>query len=1094
MNTSTEKKYSPLTQYIYWLKGNQQFPEDANSLYIGTLLNLSEDDFSSCIYFDSLINADLITFYNTKHEVFGALHKRIMSKPNPTFIKTSRPNVQLLKAIRGKYPHLKLSDIELFLSSIDDKDGFLESIGLKDIKVTKLEKSFALLHSILENSYKNVNEMDKQYYTTNATNIDDVVVLFLGDTPANTIPQIEAPYLSTYMRLWSDGSIYNRHIQLCFDAFNTIRSMLDKKVVIVPYTVNAVKRLGIDSANAYKSIFKFETNIVVPIESANDTVRMELVKDIVLGNYSPRVKKADKKTVYDASNYFKSLNEDVNIDVSTISIEEAIASSQLNLELENKLNDFMENMDKPKPKKEVQPQPVIQKVDETKVSNKESSGLMLVDTVYEIDKDNGDRAFHIFRQNDKKIIQEIDTFIDVYTCNTSGETKSVLPIDKLQKHRIKYQNRWFFMKDNPVSYGTDLSFAVHKNVEWRATNEETQYKLRIATIDIELYTGDSLIDFSQLPSEASKFPINLITVYDNYTNKCYTFVYNLNKSKIDKDAIKSNLEYDLQDFELYEYTDERVMLVDFLNLLNSLEVDLCSGWNTDQFDLPYIYYRCVALNININWNRRHFTKNGKDFVDIDIPFIHNIDYLRLYKEMSFGERESFKLGFIANHELGIDKIDLDANMTQVFDQDIDKFIAYNINDVYLVKMLDDKLKYIDLMKGIVQITNVCWKEGYTTLRLMDGLIYSYLYNKKMTFITRKENQDKETLQGAYVRKPNKGIYEWVCDFDLASLYPYITARYNLFPDTYVGKIDEDIMYEFMYHRDRFLNRQEILVSLSNGQVLKTTTEKFENWIMNRSYIVTVAGTIFKSHEEELSILYEIIDMMIKERKKYKDMMFEAVKSKNEMLVDRYNNIQTTYKVLTNSLYGAMANAGFRFFSNEVTQTITKTGREISKLGSYMVNMYLKKMEAEKAIDVDFIDIDRDFLVKAEEVLDTVIYGDSVVGDTKVYINNEYKNIEDVWNELHNKSGVTFKDTEKQRLFFADPTHTLTVDKNNNTVNAEVDYIMRHKTPKQMYKITTANGKCLYVTEDESIMVLNDKQELVECKPKDITPGVAVLSV
>ena len=129
MNTSTEKKYSPLTQYMYWLKGNQQFPEDANSLYIGTLLNLSEDDFSSCIYFDSLINDDLITFYNTKPEVFGALHKRIMSKPNPTFIKTSRPNVQLLKAIRGKYPHLKLSDIELFLSSIDDKDGFLESVG-----------------------------------------------------------------------------------------------------------------------------------------------------------------------------------------------------------------------------------------------------------------------------------------------------------------------------------------------------------------------------------------------------------------------------------------------------------------------------------------------------------------------------------------------------------------------------------------------------------------------------------------------------------------------------------------------------------------------------------------------------------------------------------------------------------------------------------------------------------------------------------------------------------------------------------------------------------------------------------------------------
>lgn len=1084
MNTSTEKKYSPLTQYMYWLKGNQQFPEDANALYIGTLLNLTEDDFSSCIYLDSLINNDIATFYNIRPEMFGCLHKRMMTKNNPAYIKSTRPNTQILKAIRKKYPHLKLSDIELFLSTIEDKDGFLESLGLKDTKIVKLEKSFALLYSILEESFKNINDYDKEYYTTNVDNIEDVKILFLGDTPSKIIPKTDIPYISTYLCMWSVINVTNRDIQQCFDAFNTIRTMIDKKAIIVPYTANAVKRLGIDLSNAYKSVFKFESNTVVPIKSIDDVDRMDLVKDIVLGNYTPRVKKADKKTVKDAVQYYESLNED--IDISTIDINEVFASSKLDATLENKLNDFMQNVDKPKTEvKHAEP-----KVNQPE---KESAGLMLVDTIYKVNKEEGDKAFHIFRQNDKKIIQEIDTFIDVYTSNKETD-KSVMPINKLQKHKIKYQNRWFFMKDNPISYGADLSFAVHKNVEWRSSHEETQYKLRIAIIDIELYTGDSLIDFSQLPTEASKFPINLITVYDNYTNKCYTFIYNLNKSIIDKEAIKNNLEYDLQDFELHEYTDERLMLIDFLNLFNTLEVDLCSGWNTDQFDLPYIYYRCNALNVDINWNRRHFTKNDKDFVDIEIPFVHTIDYLRLYKEMSFGERESFKLGFIANHELGIDKVDLDANMTQVFDEDIDKFIAYNINDVYLVKLIDDKLKYIDLMKGIVQITNIGWKEGYTTLRLMDGLIYSYLYNKGMTFITRKENQDKETLQGAYVRKPNKGIYEWVCDFDLASLYPYITARYNLFPDTYVGKIDEDLMYEFMYHRDRFLNRKEILVSLHTGNILKTSTHKFEKWITNKHYIVTVAGTIFKSHEEELSILYEIIDMMIKERKKYKDMMFEAVKNKEEMLVDRYNNIQTTYKVLTNSLYGAMANAGFRFFSNEVTQTITKTGREISKLGSYMVNEYLKKMETEKAIDVDFIDIDRDFLVKAEGVLDTIIYGDSVVGDTKIYIDNECKDIQDVWHEEQNKQNITFDNSEKQRLFFSKPTYTATIDKNNNVVNAEIEYIMRHKTSKQLYKITTANGKCIYVTEDESVMVLNDKQELVECKPKDILPGTTLLSV
>jgi len=1071
------KKYSPLTQYIYWLRNNQPFPEDANSLYIGTLLNLSEDDFTSCVYFNSLINEDLLTFYNTKPHMFGELHKQVaVNKTNLQYIRSSKPNIQLLKEIRRKYPHLKLSDIELFLNTTKDQDSFLESIGLKDIKVSKTEKTFALLHSILESTYKNSN----QFYITNAQKIEDVAVILLGNTATDIIPVIDVPYISTYLSL---ETLTNENINKYVDVFTIIRSMVDRKTVIVPYTIEAINRLGITEDNMYKSIFMFENNRVVPITSKDDIDRLELVVDIVNDSYKPRVRKANKKTIEDTQKYLQTLNiVDKHIvvdDVAIWDVEESIDNATLNETLENTLNDFMENMGKPKEEKIIDiPKEIVKPIENP-------NGVMLVDTIYRIDKENGDVAYQIFRNKNKKIINEIDTFVDVYYSDT--ETKSVMPIDRLNKRTIKYSNRWFFMKDNPHAYNADLSFAVHKNVEWRANNEETLYKLRLAIIDIEIYTGNSILDFSKLASEATKFPINMVTIYDNYENTCYTYVYNINKSTINKDNILKRLEYDLTSFELYEYDNEFDMLTAFLDKFNSLEVDLCSGWNTEQFDLPYIYYRFKSLNVEMDWSLTTFNKRDREYVDVDVPFVYNVDYLRLYKEMSFGERESFKLGFIANHELNISKVDLDANMTEVFDNDIDTFIAYNINDVYLIKLLDDKLKYIELMHSIVQIANVSWKEGYTTLRLIDGLIYNYLYNKNMAFTVRKENQTKEALLGAYVRTPNKGIYEWVCDFDLASLYPFIIARYNLFTDTYVGKIDEDLMYEFMYHRDKFLNRQELLVSLSNGQVLKTTTQKFENWISNRNYIVTIAGTIFMSHEEELSMLYEVIDMLIRERNKYKDMMFEAIKNEDTMLVDRYNNMQTTYKVLTNSLYGAMANEGFRFFSNEITQSITKTGREISKMGSYMVDSYLKKMEAEKNIEAEFIDIDKDFLIKAEEVLDTIIYGDSVVGNTKISINGTEQTIEAFWDsQFANKNKDVEQLKDKQRMFLTD-TYTTTIDKHNNAVETYVDYIMKHKTDKQLYKITTASGKTVTVTEDESIMIVKDGN-VVECTPKDLIIG------
>ena len=50
----------------------------------------------------------------------------------------------------------------------------------------------------------------------------------------------------------------------------------------------------------------------------------------------------------------------------------------------------------------------------------------------------------------------------------------------------------------------------------------------------------------------------------------------------------------------------------------------------------------------------------------------------------------------------------------------------------------------------------------------------------------------------------------------------------------------------------------------------------------------------------------------------------------ELEISALNNLQTAFKLLMNSLFGAMANQGFRFFNNDIAETITLTGQYILK--------------------------------------------------------------------------------------------------------------------------------------------------------------------
>ena len=1026
------KKISPLTSYMRWFEnGRGEVPEEAESLYIGTMFNTMEDDGRTALLLNNIVNKDKFTAFNIPTDVMGKLHRKVSLKKSLTFTSSKKLDLKIIKEIREKLPHLKLSDIETMLNICDDRDALLESLNLKDSKKQKVIKTFDLLEDII--TYKN-----NLIYDTNE-NIDNINKMFV------CYKEDYNNYFDEEYKLLNNAIFYtienktNKNINEIFlDTFEDIDkiiSFLNNKVVVCPVNAIMFKRfLTLDDYNKCdKSFYKYNNNAVLPILSFKDTNRLEEIDSYIDGDIKKRI---SKQNIFLSSDLKKSFIGGDSIITSEI-----------------KINDV----------------------------NTNDESLMLVSSVHESENK---RVALMFRNEDKKIIKYVD---DTYTFYTGNSRRYIENIDLLNPRKISYSERYFEKKKHPYTFGLDYDVCITKSLDWKKNNKESFYELRKCYFDIEIYTNNNSPNFGDLNNEAKRFPINLITIYDNYINKYETFVFNMFSSEIDINLINENLDYK-EEVDLHIYNTEEEMLNAFFDKISEEDADVYTGWNSDNFDWVYIVERCKHLGItprnkygmisiseSNSYNKESKSINDKKSININIPYSATLDYLKLYKTFSFGKKPSYKLNAISEEELGIKKLTLDENMDNVFKENINKFIAYNINDVHLVRLIDDKVMFLNLAFNITNISNINWNGIFSKMKMLDGFFITYLYDKNKVMRTGDNNNVKQKLEGAFVRMPIKGIYEWSCDLDATQLYPSIFARFNLSIDTYIGIIDERVAYEFIYKREEFLKGSDINLEgkFSNKDFSRKDFEKF---IIENKYIITICGTIFKSHEEEKSLLFDIATILGNERKNAKNKMFDN--KDNPSLYARYNNEQMTYKVIMNSIYGAMCNEYFRFFNFNIAKTITSTGRELVKLAACQSNVYLNKMIELNKFEIEPIDLITSFLDMDGDILEHVIYGDSVTGDTKVNVDNQDVKIKDLFE--CSTPGI-FLDKDKEINPVSGYIKTYDGEKEIESV---FNNVMRHKTDKDLFEIETESGKIVTVTEDHSVMVERDGV-LVVVKPMDI---------
>jgi DNA polymerase elongation subunit (family B) len=492
--------------------------------------------------------------------------------------------------------------------------------------------------------------------------------------------------------------------------------------------------------------------------------------------------------------------------------------------------------------------------------------------------------------------------------------------------------RQFYKKYDGVEnfkiYGNDRY--VYQYISDKYPEDEIKFdisKIKLVTLDIETTSENGFPDPRSCDEE-----ILLITIQDYSTKQIITWGTGpFNNTQSNVKYIECSSEYDLLNKFMY-YWDQPDHLPEVI-----------TGWNIQFFDIPYI---CGRLSRVLGEKRaRSFSPwglitqnevyvNNRQQVCYDIGGITQLDYLDLYKKFTYKAQESYRLDYIAEVELNQKKLDHSEFDTfrDFYTKGWQKFVEYNIIDVELVDRLEDKMKLIELAITMAYDAKVNYADVFSQVRMWDNIIYNYLKKRNIVIPPKDKTEKNDKYAGAYVKEPVPGVYDWIVNFDLNSLYPHLIMQSNISPET------------LMDDRCPNVNVDKIL-------------QKSMDFTSYKEYAICPNGTMYR--KDVRGILPELMEKMYNERVIFKKKMIEAKKKYEktktkelEKEIARCNNIQMAKKISLNSAYGAIGNNYFRYYKLENAEAITLSGQVAIRWIEAKLNKYMNKIL--KTEDVDYV--------------------------------------------------------------------------------------------------------------------------------------------
>ena len=509
----------------------------------------------------------------------------------------------------------------------------------------------------------------------------------------------------------------------------------------------------------------------------------------------------------------------------------------------------------------------------------------------------------------------------------------------------KLKKVYRFDPETPNLWESDVPPETRMLVDNYADSEELSTGHRIMTIDIEVEVTDGF----PYP-EDSKDKITAIAVHNSEEDEYYCLVLDekrkLTLESKDNVTIESfETEFDLLNRFFLKYLDWKPTII--------------TGWNSDSFDMPYIYNRACKIvgsdiaNLLSPIRETKWNKHRKRYMFAGVSCL---DYLALYKLFTYTQLSSYRLDAVAEHELSEKKVEYSGTLNDLYENNIDKFVEYNIHDVRLVKRLHDKLDFIDMARGVCHVGHVPYEDVYFSSRYLEGAILVYLKNLGIVAPNKPprptmNNDDK--FVGAYVQSPQRGKHDWVFDLDITSMYPSVIMSLNVSPETKMGKLKGWNVEEFMKG-----TKKTYTLMQDDKEMGKLTETELKDFFENNKVSVSSNGVLYRSDKKGLipALLEKWFDTRVEYRKLMKKFGDEGDNEKYTYFKSR----QLIQKVVLNSLYGVLGLPVFRFYDLDNAEATTLTGQELIKFTKKIGNHFYNKELGDDKDYCIYIDTDSVF--------------------------------------------------------------------------------------------------------------------------------------
>ena len=587
--------------------------------------------------------------------------------------------------------------------------------------------------------------------------------------------------------------------------------------------------------------------------------------------------------------------------------------------------------------------------------------MSYVDALFDREND----IIKVVERNDKgeRIYKEHPVRYTFYYPDAKGKFTSIYgePLTRVVCKNTKDLRKELSIASNKELYESDINpIFVHLSENY--LNQDAP-KLNVCFFDIE-------VDFDpergySTPEDAF-MPITAITVYLKWLRKEITLA--LPPKSIGMEKAKE-LIADIPDTYLFD--SEADLLETFLDLIQ--DADIISGWNSEGFDVPYTVNRVTKVLSKEDtrrfclWNqfpkKREYEKFGKSAITYDFVGRVHLDSLELYRKYTYEERHTYRLDAIGEMEVGENKVPYEGTLDQLYNNDFRKFIEYNRQDTALLNKLDDKLKFIDLANSIAHENTVLLQTTMGAVAVTEQAIINECHRRGFQVPNRKKRDETEDTNaaGAYVAYPKEGLQDWVGSLDINSLYPSAIRALNMGPETIIGQL-RPVYTEAFIHEQMNLKKKsfaaswegkfgtleyeavmeqrkdtEITIDWEDGESSVLSAAEVYKLIFdsNQPWMISANGTIF-TYEKE-GIIPGLLKRWYAERKEMQAKLKDSIKAGNKVEEEYWDKRQLVKKINLNSLYGAILNAGCRFFDKRIGQSTTLTGRQIAKHMAAKVN-------------------------------------------------------------------------------------------------------------------------------------------------------------